>query len=104
MPKLAIRIDAQDNVAMTMEALGKGEPVSVLSDQAIEIDRISVVTDVPLGYHKIALVAIDDGDPVYKYGEIIGYATAPITRGEWIHTHNVQGASQLEIALSEREQ
>jgi hypothetical protein len=74
--------------------------VSVLSDQAAEIDRIAVVTDVPEAYHKIALVAIDGGDPVRKYGEIIGYATAPIARGEWIHTHNVQGASQIELSRS----
>ena len=27
--------------------------------------------------------------PVYKYGQIIGYATEPIVAGAWVHNHNL---------------
>jgi altronate hydrolase len=90
MTKLAIRIDAQDNVAMAMEPLVAGEMLSILSDEAQEIDRVAVTADVPLAYHKVALAGIGAGDPILKYGEIIGYATGPIERGEWVHLHNVE--------------
>jgi hypothetical protein len=90
MTKLAIRIDHRDNVAMAMETLAAGETLSVLSDEATEVDRLTVTTAVPLAYHKIALTGIDEGDPILKYGEVIGYATAQIGRGEWVHLHNVE--------------
>jgi altronate dehydratase len=93
MPKLAIRIDTQDNVAMAMETLTVGETLSVLSDEAQEVDRVAVTTDVPLAYHKVALTGIDRGDPILKYGEVIGYATVPIERGEWVHLHNVESVN-----------
>ena len=93
MPKLAIRIDSQDNVAMAMETLTAGETLSVLSDEAQEVDRVTVIADVPLAYHKVALVEIGPGDPILKYGEVIGYATAPIERGEWVHLHNVESVN-----------
>ncbi len=91
--KLAIRIDVKDNIAMATEALRKGETISVLSDQATEIDKVKVITNVPLPFHKIALVEIGKGEPVYKYGETIGYATAPIGRGDWVHLHNLESAN-----------
>ena len=73
--------------------LHAGETLSVLSDQAQEVDRVPVADDVPLPYHKVALSAIDRGDPILKYGEVIGYATAPIARGEWVHLHNVESVN-----------
>lgn len=38
--------------------------------------------------HKFARVAIATGQPVLKFGQIIGYATADIAMGEHIHSHN----------------
>jgi altronate dehydratase len=100
MTKLAIRIDAQDNVAMAMETLVAGETLSVLSDEAQEVDRVTVITDVPLAYHKVALSEISRGDAIFKYGEVIGYATTPIERGEWVHLHNVESVNYRERARS----
>ena len=91
--KLAIRIDAKDNVAMAMEKVVEGETLSVLSDRASEVDRVAVLSDVPLPFHKVALADIRAGEPVYKYGEVIGYAAAPIGRGQWVHVHNLESAS-----------
>ena len=45
--------------------------------------------DVPIG-HKVALVDIDKGDTVWKYGQDIGVAKARIARGEHVHVHNVK--------------
>ena len=91
--KIAIRIDAADNVAMVMEPLAIGETVSVLSDEAVEVDRLAAAQEIPLPYHKIALTEIDEGRPVVKYGEIVGYATETMCRGDWVHMHNLASAS-----------
>ncbi len=42
--------------------------------------------------HKIALLPIAAGDPIIKYGVTIGFATAPIAAGTWVHTHNCRSA------------
>ena len=51
-------------------------------------DGVTVGTHVPRG-HKVALRAVDAGAPVRKYGQLIGTATAPISPGEHVHTHNL---------------
>ncbi|MEF8852283.1 MAG: UxaA family hydrolase [Haloarculaceae archaeon] len=48
---------------------------------------VVVAEEIPFG-HKLALRDHAVGDPVRKYGEVIGEATDPIERGEWVHTHN----------------
>ena len=42
--------------------------------------------------HKYALRDIKAGEPVIKYGNPIGIATADIQKGEHVHTHNVKTA------------
>ncbi len=39
--------------------------------------------------HKVALVPIDQGGRVIRYGQTIGFATSAIEPGDWIHTHNL---------------
>ena len=48
------------------------------------------VDAIPFGF-KIALADIDGGESVLKYGEVIGYASRPIRRGELVHVHNLDG-------------
>ncbi|MFH1086886.1 MAG: UxaA family hydrolase [Chloroflexota bacterium] len=91
--KLAIRMHPDDNVATAIEPLAAGEPLAVLSERGDEVDRLAALTAVPLAFHKVALRLIAVGETVRKYGEIIGHATAPIARGEWIHTHNIESAA-----------
>ena len=43
-----------------------------------------LVEDVPEA-HKLALVDIEAGAPILRYGSIIGYATEPIPGGSWVH-------------------
>ncbi|MBQ8374213.1 MAG: altronate dehydratase [Clostridia bacterium] len=52
---------------------------------------------IPAG-HKYALKAIKKGEYVIKYGEIIGRATADISAGEWVHTHNVRSHLDENVA------
>ncbi len=39
--------------------------------------------------HKVAIVAIQKGEYVRRYGQIIGIATADIEAGDHVHTHNL---------------
>lgn len=91
--KFAIRIDPRDNVATVTDTVNEMEMVHILSEDGKEIDKVQVKTDVPLPFHKIALVHIDKEEEVKKYGEIIGYATKLIARGEWVHVHNLESAN-----------
>lgn len=56
-------------------------------------DDVGVVTAeggrVPVG-HKIAVRAVAQGDPVIKYGHVIGYATQDIAVGDHVHSHNLE--------------
>ena len=33
---------------------------------------------------------IKEGDPVYKFGQVIGFASKPVALGEHVHVHNVK--------------
>ena len=48
--------------------------------------------------HKFALQDIAQNTNVLKYGYPIGHATAPITAGSWVHTHNL--ATNLDKQLA----
>ncbi len=50
--------------------------------------------DVPVHHfitsgHKIALHPLAVGEPIRRYGQIIGFATVPIEMGDHVHTHNL---------------
>lgn len=51
----------------------------------------TALCDVPFG-HKVALRDIPAGSPVIKYGHRIGFASQPIQKGEWVHSHNLKTA------------
>ena len=75
----AIKITPRDNVAVALSPIACGD----------EVLGVSALSNLPLG-HKIALERISAGDAVMKYGFPIGYATADINAGEWVHTHNMR--------------
>ena len=89
---LALRLDPNDNVAIARNTLSRG---SVLSEYA----GVVVGTDIPAA-HKVAIADIEQSEPVRRYGQIIGFATQPIQRGEHVHTHNVaMGSFQRDHAF-----
>lgn len=75
-----IRIHPDDNVVIARRQLIAGER---LADEGIVISGL-----VPPG-HKIATRAIAAGEPVRRYGQIIGSATRAIAPGEHVHVHNL---------------
>jgi altronate hydrolase len=86
----AIRLREADDVAVVRERLPAGAELVWDGGQA----RLS--TEIPPG-HKVALRPVAEGQPVHKYGQVIGYATAPIASGDWVHTHNMGvGALRLD--------
>ena len=88
--KRAMRIDPKDNTATALNDLTAGETVSLVSKSG-PVGKITVKQDIPLG-HKLALTTIDKGEKVLKYGEVIGLATQPISKGDYVHIHNVESA------------
>jgi hypothetical protein len=76
-------LHGNDNVAV---ALGDVIPglASIVGADHMTFTVIEPIRD----GHKIALHDIGVGDAVLKYGVVIGFATAPIGAGAWVHTHN----------------
>jgi altronate dehydratase len=79
----ALKIEERDNVAVMLEPVRMGERCKVSKTIQLTVSR-----DIPFG-HKVALTDISEGEPVIKYGEVIGYATRSIHAGDWVHTHNI---------------
>ncbi|NED95170.1 altronate dehydratase [Phytoactinopolyspora alkaliphila] len=79
-----LKLRPDDSVAVTLDGLPPGAPLSLGDDDAALAAREAV----PPG-HKFAVVAVAQGAPVTKYGQVIGYATRPIAAGEHVHVHNV---------------
>ncbi|MDR2738649.1 MAG: altronate dehydratase family protein [Treponema sp.] len=80
-----IRINENDNVAVALAPLKKGESLPSPSGGTV----LTAEDDIP-GGHKIALADIERGDRIIKYGLPIGAASARIRRGSHVHTHNVR--------------
>lgn len=77
-----ILLHQRDNVAVAR--------VSLSDDQHIEAGEVTVLTRaaIPAG-HKLAIRAIAAGEAVYRYGNVIGFATQAIEPGEHVHAHNL---------------
>ncbi len=54
-------------------------------------DTLEVSAAVPLG-HKVALKDVAAGADVIEYGLRVAIASADITKGDYVHTHNVRSA------------
>ncbi len=70
-----VRLSQLDNVLVAIKPLDVGE------EGAIET--------IPQG-HKIAACDIRQGEPVYKYAQVIGYAACDIKAGSHVHSHNLE--------------
>lgn len=80
-------LDARDTVAVALTPLQPGTSVVVTRGDT----QVCVVAEtlIPFG-HKIAIAPMGAGEPVIKYGEVIGFATSPIGPGQHAHVHNVR--------------
>jgi len=84
----ALVMHAQDNVATLVEEAKTGQKVS--AEIGREKQTLTAKEAIPFGF-KIALVDIPQGGTIIKYGELIGKASSPISRGDLVHVHNVEG-------------
>jgi (2R)-sulfolactate sulfo-lyase subunit alpha len=82
--------DHKDTVAVVVvEGLKAGtDMIGVVTHDNSDF-RIRAQQDIPIG-HKVALRDIKTGDTIWKYGQDIGKAIAPIKKGEHVHVHNVK--------------
>ena len=81
--KAVIRLHPSDSVVVALRNIAAGEPL----DETV-LPGLHARQHVPQG-HKLALVALSPGDPVRKFGQVIGLASAPILPGEHVHLHNL---------------
>ncbi len=78
---LVIRLNPEDGVVIARGVLMPG--TEVLPGVSVGARRI------PAG-HKVAVRPHAKGEPIRRYGQIIGFATDAIEPGAWVHTHNCE--------------
>src|SRR5579864_7284 len=81
--QVAVHLRPEDNIAVAARNLPEGSEIE------FEGQVLTVPRRIGMG-HKIALRPIHAGDPVLKYGQIIGFAGTDIAPGSWVHVHNVR--------------
>jgi altronate dehydratase small subunit len=82
----AMVIHKEDTVATALEPLHAGAEIPVEIQNLTK--KIKLLAEIPAG-HKFALIDIEKGRDVIKYGESIGQSTAKIEQGEHVHRHNM---------------
>src|SRR5436305_1893258 len=80
--QVAVHLRPEDNTAVAARNMPAGLEVSHNGGTLTLVGRVG------LG-HKVALKPIQKGEAVYKYGQIIGFASKDIAPGELVHVHNV---------------
>jgi len=85
----AIVMNPRDNVATLLADVEAGGAVTVTSTNGKTAVDLKAKQRIPFG-HKIALVKIERGGRVLKYGEVIGETIVPIEQGEHVHVHNLR--------------
>ncbi len=85
-----VRLNPDDNIVIALRDLQAGERPA----------HVPVPLPAPVARgHKIAVVPIDAGQSVIRYGQIIGQAKSDIAPGEHVHVHNLgMGAHQQDYA------
>ena len=78
----AVLLHRDDNVAVLKR------PLKADDELQNGAGSLSVANSIGAG-HKMAVVAIPEGAPVRKYGQIIGFAQSQIAPGEHVHAHNL---------------
>ena len=82
--------DKKDNVGVVV--IEKITPKQDCACWIMEDDsstNIQSIDEIPLG-HKIAMVDLNKGDTILKYGHDIGKVVKSIKKGEHVHVHNVK--------------
>jgi len=75
-----IRLHISDNVVVAKDDIAPGTMIS----QETVTARVAIAQG-----HKVATQAIAKGEAIYKYAQIIGFASRIIEPGDHVHTHNM---------------
>jgi altronate hydrolase len=78
-PAPVIRLHPDDSVMIARMALLPGVEVA---------PGVTASERIPAG-HKVAVKPVAVGEPVMRYGQIIGFATKPIAPGQHVHVQNI---------------
>ena len=81
----AFVIHPADNVGTALEELAPGE----ISLAGHSKEKTTLAKEIIRQGHKVALSDIVKGAPIVKYGTTIGSASCSISRGDWVHLHNL---------------
>src|ERR1700682_357203 len=81
--KNLIQINENDNIVVALTDLSKGEVISIGHKE------VTLKEDIKRG-HKIAIKSIKVDDNIVKYGFPIGHSIIDISKGQWVHTHNIK--------------
>lgn len=89
----AMVLHPADDVATALRPLSAGEWVQIRGqNQTLSIQALE---DIAL-CHKLALHPLTAGQPVRKYGEVIGFTLQAVAAGEHVHIHNLKsGRAQI---------
>ncbi len=90
-----LKLHPEDNIAIARNSVAENQecPIS-------ESESVTAREDIDLG-HKVAIQQISKGEPIRKFGQVIGFATSDMQPGDWIHSHNLEaGELSLDYAYS----
>jgi arabinonate dehydratase len=90
-----LRLHPEDPVGIARHDLAAGEQVVGGEHPLLAREPI------PSG-HKVALRTLEEGQPVHKYGQLIGVTTRRILAGEHVHDHNLISPSRRPALPSPR--
>ena len=79
-------MDLKDNVVTCVAAVPAGG--QVVYRKGDDICSLMAAEEIPY-CHKIALVDLEEGEDVIKYGELIGKTTQPVQKGRWVSHNNI---------------
>jgi galactarate dehydratase len=79
---LYVRVHPRDNVAIVVNEGG-------LPAGSVFASGLTLLEAVPEA-HKVALEDVAAGDPILRYGSVIGYAAEPLRRGAWVREELVR--------------
>ena len=77
-----LRLHPLDDVVIAKVPLAAGDEVET------QAGATALRAAIPAG-HKIAFRVRAVGEPLHRYGQVIGFASAPIQPGDHVHTHNL---------------
>ena len=77
--RITIRLHPSDNVVIAMKQIVRGTPIAE--------ESIVASGEIPAG-HKVATRPVAPGEPILRYGQIIGFASKAVAPGDHVHVQN----------------